>query len=260
MDEPTRPRAGHGRRTALIVAGTVLAVGLIVTPVAVLASQADDPVRPSGAAPAPTVTVPTEPPTSSDTSSPSEAPSTTAVAPATSIPTDFDLAVDLDSGDEVVGPSAGSAGVLDPGMCGTAVWPPSDGVDRLAVTARGPEYRSARELATFPSADEAVAAIAFIRDTLERCPSSDGETRANDVTYAADDAAVGYDAVTFSALYRSGLTGNRIFQFVRVGNAVLATEQAGEWSSETVGDGIVGLTDSNGALTQQMCLFTETGC
>jgi hypothetical protein len=51
-----------------------------------------------------------------------------------------------------------------------------------------------------------------------------------------------------------------VYQFVRVGHAVLGTAQYGEWIPETVAQGAEDLNGENTQLTPLMCEYSEKGC
>jgi hypothetical protein len=179
------------------------------------------------------------------------------------IPADFPLDVDLAlvAEGEKSGPDPDAEGVLLTELCATTAWPPADGVDRLAVRVTGPEYVMVRELVTFGSASEATAALAGVRTALAACPEAPASDPANDRTFTELEAEPGYeDAVTFGQIYREG-TGGGVYQFIRVGNAVLATLAGGEYYlPPSLQAGADYLTEENLAVTDAMCLWTEAGC
>jgi hypothetical protein len=173
---------------------------------------------------------------------------------------DFPLDQGLISGSEfsVEGPGPAVEGVTFPdGFCGDS-WPPEAPVGRLALKQAGPEYAAWRELVTFESADEAAAAVAGLRAAVRECPTLAGDEAAN-LTFVSHDVDSGYDDATFSYTYSQGL-GGVVYQFVRVGHAVLATAQYGEWAPETTPDGARALNGENTQLTPLMCEYTEAGC
>jgi hypothetical protein len=185
---------------------------------------------------------------------------------ATSVPEpgglDFPLETGLRSadGDELTqeGPGPDVEGILLPdGFCGDS-WPPEARAGRLALKQTGPEFGLWRELITFESADQAAAAVEGLRLAVEACPTLAGD-EASEVTFVAHDVDSGYDDATFSYTYSEGL-GGVVYQFVRVGHAVLATAQYGEWAPETTPDGARALNGENSQLTPLMCEYTEDGC
>jgi hypothetical protein len=169
------------------------------------------------------------------------------------IPSGLQLGRGLTSpeGDPVDGPSATAEGVPALDLCGTAVWPIT-GVERLAVTVTGPEYRESRELVTFASSADLTVALDELRTASGSC-TPDGRV------VTPYDAGVGDDSVTFGLTYHEGL-GGEIYQFVRVGRALLATYRLGEWSPETLPHGFTEVTAANKGLVPDLCPFTERGC
>lgn len=200
----------------------------------------------------------TNTPPSSD---PSEA-SGSGVPSNTAIPADFPIDTGLVAatadGGEMFGPGPRAKGVAELNLCGTVVWP-VEGDDRLAATATGPEYSASRELITFGSADEAVAALVTIRDAVDACPEMAGDTRENDMFFAVLPVDASYDSATFGMTYRVGLGGG-IWQFVRVGRSLLGTSVGGEYAPETIEAGADALNEGNKEVTSAMCIFTDEGC
>ncbi len=173
-------------------------------------------------------------------------------------PIENGLATDSDS--SIDGPGPDVEGIILPeGFCGAAAWPSSEPAARLAVKVTGPEYGIWRELVTFDSTDEAVAVVEELRAAVADCPQVAADDPANDLSFVSHDVDSGYDDATFSYTYSEGL-GGVVYQFVRVGHAVLATAQAGEWSPETAKTGAEELNGENTQLTPLMCEYTEEGC
>ena len=183
---------------------------------------------------------------------------TAEVPQALDFPIENGLATDSDS--SIDGPGPDVEGVILPeGFCGAAAWPSSEPAARLAVKVTGPEYGIWRELVTFDSTDEAVAVVEELRAAVADCPQVAADDPANDLSFVSHDVDSGYDDATFSYTYSEGL-GGVVYQFVRVGHAVLATAQAGEWSPETAKSGAEELNGENTQLIPLMCEYTEEGC
>ena len=125
----------------------------------------------------------------------------------------------------------------------------------------GPEFGLWRELVTFESADEAVAVIDDLRAAVEDLPDGGGRRRGQRPLLRVPRRRLpGYDDATFSYTYAEGL-GGVVYQFVRVGHAVLATAQYGEWSPETPQISAPrSSTAQNTQLTPLMCEYTDEGC
>ena len=178
-------------------------------------------------------------------------------------PLDFQLEIGLPADGEeskVTGPGPDVEGIVLPeSYCGADAWPPDAPVGRLAVKVSGPEFGLWRELVTFESADEAVAVIDDLRAAVEECPTVAGDDAASDISFVAHDVESGYDDATFSYTYAEGL-GGVVYQFVRVGHAVLGTAQYGEWSPDTAATGAEELNGENTQLTPLMCEYADEGC
>jgi hypothetical protein len=181
------------------------------------------------------------------------------------IPDDFPLALGIttDVDFEVTGPDPLMNGVSFDDLCGTGAWPGAGTTDRLAVRVTGPEYGLVRELQTFENPGQAAAVVDALRSALQSCPTSpapDGDP-VNDRLFQTLDADTGYpSSVTFGFTYRNGL-GGALFQVVRVGRAVLATVETGEFGPDSLAIRTPGLTDDNRVLTDLMrCSWTTAGC
>lgn len=170
------------------------------------------------------------------------------------IPSGLQLGRGLSSpeGDPVDGPSATAEGVPALELCGSSVWPVT-GVERLAVTVSGPEYRENRELVTFASSADLTAAMDALRSAADASCAPDGQV------LTPYDERVGDDAVTFALTYTDGL-GLDIYQFVRVGRALLATHRMTEGSLESAKQSVPDVTKAHKALVPDLCPFTERGC
>jgi len=181
------------------------------------------------------------------------------------IPADFPLDAGIvEPEGKLDGPSAKAQGVPDLDLCGMTAWPAQHTVQRLAVTSLVPQYRESRELVTFSRTEDAKAAIARITEAVQGCPTIPGQTSADDRAVdlqPADAAALGDpdEAVTFTVAYREGLGGG-IWQLVRVGRAVYATYVEGEFSHDSIGQAVTGLSGKTKAMVPQLCPWTETGC
>lgn len=170
------------------------------------------------------------------------------------IPSDLELDRGLSApeGDPIDGPSATAEGVPALDLCGASVWPVT-GVERLAVTVFGPEYRENRELVTFASSAELTAALDAIRSSAVESCAPGGRL------LASYDEQVGDDAVTFAMGYTDGL-GLDIYQFVRVGRSLLATHRMTEGLLDSADQSVHNVTKANKALVPDLCTFTERGC
>ncbi len=162
------------------------------------------------------------------------------------------------------GPGPQAQGAQEVSPCDQAVWP-VDGVDRLAVTETGPGYAESREVVEFAGADEAVAAMAAVRSAVSACPTEVNEfdpTNSPEMAWTVEQADTGYeDSVTFAQTYVDGMPGGAIWQFTRVGRAILVTDVAGEYAAgRSVDLAVDQLTELTRTITPAMCEFTEEGC
>jgi hypothetical protein len=170
------------------------------------------------------------------------------------IPSGLQLGRGLSSseGEPVDGPSATAEGVPALDLCGTSVWPVT-GVERLAVTVSGPEYRENRELVTFASSADLTAALDALRSAAD--PSCAPEGR----TMASYDEQVGDNSVTFAMGYEGG-TGLDIYQFAQVGRSLLATHRMTDGFLDGADPSVRNVTKANQDLVPDLCPFTERGC
>lgn len=183
---------------------------------------------------------------------------------ATDIGQDFPIDRDLSApeGDPISGPGANAIGINPLNICGDgrggvgeAEWP-REPVERLAASAPGPEYLDARELITLPDDADARGVLADIRSQIEDC-SQNGDGQ---VWTIHDGPALGEEILVVSRTFDQGLGGD-VYVFVRVGNAVLAVDQQGEWElSSTVPAGISEAADTAAAIVPDMCTFSVEGC
>ena len=175
------------------------------------------------------------------------------------IPAGFPVDRDLvaPEGDPVDGPSATAAGVPGTELCGSPVWP-SGGSARLAATATGPELRDSRELVLYDTAEESVEVLTGLRDAVAACPNQEVEGGSTQVITSLP-GTTGHDTVTFAITYTEGLGGG-VYQFTRVGRAVLATYDGGEWGPDSISTGAADATALTGRITPAMCTFAADGC
>jgi len=175
-------------------------------------------------------------------------------APLDDIPAGFPLTVDAqaDGGDFAwEGPSARAPGVVLPDLCDSNPYP--TGQDRLAFNVAGPEYGDDRTLLTFDRADNAVAALEYLRARASNCPSE------QNVRYDILARDPGYDSFTFGASYTDGL-GSEVWQATRVGRGLLLLHTYGEGTRDSLPLQADVLTQLTGKITPAMCVFTEAGC
>jgi hypothetical protein len=201
-----------------------------------------------------------EGPCSVDTST--ESPSEPAAPTGTKaeIPEDFPLTLDQHAmegdGGEFLGPDRDARGVRAE-ICGAPAFSNAP-VDRLASNATGPEFEDARQVTTYTTAAEAIDQMNAIRSKLAACTSyPSGDSTMLFHRYQAD---TGYDdSITYGTTYDMG-TGGELVQIVRVGRAILAISNYGEWMVDTQRTEIPTLTSLTKRILPAMCTFTAAGC
>ncbi len=192
-------------------------------------------------------------------------PTPTASTDAAGIPDDFSLAEGLvaDGDTTVSTPRRDVKGIRLERECWGDVWPGA-AADRLVVQQVGPELGVTRELAVYRDAATAAAVARHVRVRAARChqlsATSDGP--AMDVTIHGDGdghTRVGQVA-RFAETLSDGQPGGSVFVFTRVGRAVLAVEDSGEWTRGSVADGVRDLQRADRDVVSRLCVFSDKGC
>ncbi|MGA8245633.1 MAG: hypothetical protein WB797_01895 [Nocardioides sp.] len=203
--------------------------------------------------------------TSTPTGTPTPTTSTSTTQPnATGIPDDFPLAHGLAAGGDttVSAPKRGVPGIRLQQVCWRDAWP-GPAVDRLVVEQLGPELGVTRELAVYPDAATASAVAEQVRVDAAHChrlPATAGEA-AMDVTLHGDaDAGVPHVVASFSETLTGGQPGGSVLVFTRVGRAVLAVVDSGEWTRDSAAAGVRQVERADRVLVARMCVFTHAGC
>ncbi len=70
----------------------------------------------------------------------------------------------------------------------------------------------------------------------------------------------GYDDVIWSVTARNGQPGGYVVQAVRVGSAILVSQDSGEYSRGTTGFGARALNRDDRAFAPRLCRWTLAGC
>ncbi|MGC4110218.1 MAG: hypothetical protein QM747_07295 [Nocardioides sp.] len=201
----------------------------------------------------------------SDPSSPAPSTATSPTSATTNgIPDDFPMALGLrsDGDSTVTTPRHDARGVTLQRTCWGGAWPGS-AVDRLVVQQTGPELGLTRELALYPNARAAAQVGRQVRRKAGVCGQipATRRTTAIDVTAYGDDVTGGAPVTAgFAETLPDGQPGGSVFVFTRVGRAILAVEDSGEWTRDTAGRGVRHLVRSDRALVARLCVFTGTGC
>ena len=231
------------RQQTLAAVGGVAAIALIVTPIAVLASGRDN----AGPIDTPTITK------TVDTTQP------TPVQPAklTKIPEGFPLAYELQRQEDgtTPTPALNELGPQIPAPCASPAQNFDEFMDNLGVRATYPaEGSDGRTLRTFENSVVAIKAMDSVRAPAELC------TQDGDRVWTVRRLDLGEEAFTLVQTFGQGL-GGVIYQFVRVGNAVLVTEAGGEWDlTSSVPAGIRDRSAIADRISQEMCVFAEHSC
>ena len=195
---------------------------------------------------------------------PMTTPTSTAPPGSGGIPDDFPLAEGLVAdGDTTVSATRRDIpGVRLARTCWGSAWPGA-AVDRLVVEQEGPELGVTRELAVYPDAATAAAVGEQVRRDATRCrrlpAASPGA--AMDVTMLGDvhtgDSPV---VALFAETLGGGQPGGAVLVFTRVGRAVLAVEDSGEWTRESAADGARDLVRANRVVVAHLCELSGAGC
>jgi hypothetical protein len=198
------------------------------------------------------------------TSAPTSTAPSTSSPDAAGIPDAFPLAQGLvaDGDSTVSTPKHDVKGVSLQRACWGRAWPGA-AVDRLVVQETGPELGLTRELALYPDAATAAAVGEQIRldaDHCHRLPATSGEAALDVRPWGDVDTRLPHIEASFSQTLSGGQPGGSVFVFTRVGRAILAIEDSGEWTRETAVDGIRHLERTDRGLVARMCVFTHAGC
>lgn len=177
--------------------------------------------------------------------------------PATTVPAGFPLSSQL-AGE--VDTSRGVSVVA----CDRTLWPVAGFADRMRVRASDEMTSEGRELVVFADAAKAVAAMDRLRTGLAECPTQVNEqdpTSSPEQAWTMHEADTGFeDSLTFSLTYTDGGLGGGVWQFTRVGNAILALDLDAEINLDAAPYTIDRFSAVTGELTPEMCVFTVAGC
>jgi hypothetical protein len=149
--------------------------------------------------------------------------------------------------------------------CDTRADDPAHADRLLARFDNAEDYRT-RQLTTYASADEAVAAVAAIREVYAACPT--GEVRDDGYTphWAVVDTQLGGDsfAVLGWDTFDGGLTpAGETLLVVRLGSAVLVVVNGGESGAPAGGQdqrAVDRIVQESAPVVDRMCTWTAQGC
>ena len=208
----------------------------------------------------PTTSAPTSTRTPSPTASPTASPN------GAGIPDDFPLAQGLiaDRDNKVTAPKRHVHGVDLGPRCWGGTWP-GGAVDRLVVQQVGPELSVTRELAVYPDAATAAAVADQVRVKAAHCrrlAATAGQPAMDVRVLGHRNTGPGsaHVAASFAATAADGQPGGAVFVFTRVGRAILAVEDGGEWTRGSVASGARHLERTDRDLVGRLCLFRRAGC
>lgn len=202
------------------------------------------------------------------------APDLTDPAGTTAIPADFplDLAVGEppveDSEATIDGPAPDVEGVRAQTACGaTLAMPGADGADpadELGYALSAIEGFDGRTLHTYGSVQDALDQMELLRSQIVGCDRDSEGDGLSDRLWRTFSSDTGYDSETFGYTYEVrddvGATAGQLYTVVRVGNAILAVEWAGEYSAEFQADSASEQVALARLIAAEMCIFTEAGC
>ncbi|HVK29594.1 MAG TPA: hypothetical protein VM575_14725 [Nocardioides sp.] len=171
---------------------------------------------------------------------------------------------DAGDGDGRVGPDRD----IDPlalEACGTAVTD-VDHADRLTARFDNAEDYRTRQLTTYATADEAVAAVAAIRQVYAACPT--GEVRDDGYTphWAVVDTQIGgesFAVLGWDTMGDQPTPYGDTLLVVRLGSAVLVVAHSGEGNAPSGGEdqqAVDRIVEESASVVAQMCTWTAAGC
>ncbi len=183
--------------------------------------------------------------------------------PATEIPDDFPLAAGMTGPQDGLATSRTGTGLRDLRLCGTA---PLRGLgirDRMVADNSGGESADTRELVLLGNREEAVLVAQAFADLPSRCPSPVVSrdmatlTEVRGSPFGPSPASTLLQTYTFDG--RRG-TGATVVHVVPVGAALLVTSTYGQWTTDTLDDGVDQTVEAAQPAVDEMCVFTITGC
>jgi hypothetical protein len=213
---------------------------------------------PSSKGQAPATSTPTSTRTPAPTSSPNASPA------GAGIPDDFPLAQGLtaDADNTVTTPRRDVKGVDLQSRCWHRSWPGA-AVDRLVVQQVGPELSVTRELAVYRDVATARAVAQKVRVHAAQChrlPATSGQPAMDVTPLSGGHTGVAHVASRFAETTAGGEPGGAVFVFTRVGRAILAVEDSGEWTRGSAVRGARKLEGTDRVVVARLCTFRAAGC
>lgn len=185
----------------------------------------------------------------------------------TEVPADFPLDAGRDARGlavELIGPDRSETGVYSTTICG----------DDIAAIPRVIElshlgYREVyegegshqRRVTVYPTVQDAVDEMARLRAQLDGCERDTAYESTEERVWDVYRPGTGYDEVTFSSLGVGGPPYGTAYSVVRVGNAILAVAETGEYAPETIRGALPNLAAAVESVAPEMqCVFGAEGC
>lgn len=194
-----------------------------------------------------------------DSGIPPVPPSASTSARPTRIPDDFplDRASGYLEGATKIGPSR-EAGMEYPLPCGRTGIESRPAADQLRFEMQGEEFVDRRELRTFDNQATASAVMAEIEKSVDACPlerSGSGREQA----WTPLRAETGLATYSFSRTVQP--MGGAIYQYTRVGRAILTVVWSGEGTTPEGARRDIGeLSRITTAIAPEMCIWSDAGC
>ncbi|MFW6866774.1 hypothetical protein ACOACQ_05260 [Nocardioides sp. CPCC 206347] len=203
-------------------------------------------------------------PTTSDPSAPTSSTVNPAIAPDFPLISRWPDASEAEPGEDgIVGPARD----LEPlpfAPCETAL-PDAPHADRLTAQWSNVEDYRTRQLTTYSTVDEAIAAIGDIRTIFMDCPV--GETRDDGYTpkWAVREGTVGgesFAVLGWDEFNGASTTFGETLLVVRVGLSVLVVAHSGHSGNPQGRENVIvdEITAESADVIARMCAFTEAGC
>lgn len=178
-------------------------------------------------------------------------------APVTKIQPGFPIDAGIDQkGGVKKGPSRKTAGVTTSDECADRLWPNDAATpsDRLAVTVSGPWGSQGRDLRVYVDEKTAARTWGNLQDSVGDCTSASG------YTWKVLHPDTGYDSITVGMASADGRPDGAIYQFTKVGNAIFAVSDAGEYVLRTLPADGGDATVATRKVAPAMCVFSKRGC
>jgi hypothetical protein len=139
------------------------------------------------------------------------------------------------------------------------VWPGA-AKGRLVVHQVGPELGVTRELVVYRDAAAARTVGDQVRVRATRCHRLPATPHRGAMDVTLQGSAHPRTTTVFTETLHGGRPGGAVFSFTRVGRAVLAVEDGGEWTRESAVAGARALERSGQDVVARLCMFTKPGC